>query len=535
MLSKGFAFIVAIFSISVLTFSQQSDWFNKDLEQDGVLGVSADKAHEAYASKPYQTIVVAIIDSGVDAEHEDLKPNMWVNEDEVAGNGIDDDGNGYIDDVHGWNFLGGPNGQNVIADTYGHVRQYLDLRTSLQGADTMALSVSQQLDFDKMKELERTIDKKVVSAKRELESVRGFDETIMEIYRVLRPIARSEDITAELLQSIETNDEQVEAAKSILLQLLGNGFDLKDFQEYKDYHYKRIHYHYNVAYDPRSIVGDDPQDPYQQGYGNSDVLGGHAEHGTHVAGIIAAVRKNETGIDGVAKHVKIMALRAVPDGDERDKDVANAIRYAVDNGARVINMSFGKGYSPYKEAIDAAVRYAEEKDVLLVHAAGNAGVDIDKAVHYPVRTYADSAVAANWIEVGATDQLPNEHLLAPFTNYGQRELDVFAPGVDIYSTIPGDAYEENSGTSMAAPVVSGMAAAIWSYFPTLTAQEVKQVIVASALPYGHLRVYYPDNAESKRKKTRLKKISATGGVANLYEALKLAEQVAGEKLLVWKN
>ncbi len=535
MFSKGSAVFLAIFAIPLLTFSQKGDWQNLDLKRDKVLGVSADKAHKTFEGKPSKTIIVAVIDSGVDADHEDLRGNMWVNVDEIPNNGIDDDRNGYVDDIHGWNFLGSTNGQNVIADTYGHVREYLDLKQSLQGVDSMALTSEQEIDVAKMQELKRIIDKKVSAATKELESIQGFDETITQVYRILRPYAKSEDLTPELLDEIPEENDRVRAAKSILGQLFQNGFDLQDYREYKDYHYKRIHYHYNVAFDPRSIIGDDPTNPYEQGYGNNDVLGGHAEHGTHVAGIIGATRDNGTGIDGIGKNVQIMALRAVPDGDERDKDVANAIRYAADNGARVINMSFGKGYSPYKAVIDEAVRYAHEKDVLIVHAAGNAGVNIDEAVHFPIRTYKDGSIAANWIEVGATSQKPDQYLLASFTNYGKRELDVFAPGVDLLSTIPDSKYELNSGTSMAAPVVSGIAASIWSYFPQLSAAEVKSIILDSALPYGNLRVRYPSASEDKPGKVKLKKISSTAGIANLYEALILAEERAEDNLYVRKN
>ncbi|MEM9326125.1 MAG: S8 family peptidase [Bacteroidota bacterium] len=518
-----------------MTYGQQSDWYNLDFDEDGVLGVSANKAHEAYEGRPSKTVVVAVIDSGVDPLHEDLQGNMWVNPGEVPGNGIDDDGNGYVDDIHGWNFIGGADGQNVIADTYGHVRNYLDLKSSLLGLDSANLPLAAQSDYQKMLDLKKTIDRNVRTAKKELESIEGFDQTVTQVYRILQAFAPAEEITPDLLSDIPKGDERVDAAKSILNQLFENGFDLQGFQEYKDYYHKRINYHYNVDFDPRSIVGDDPSDPYEKGYGNNDVLGGHADHGTHVAGIIGAVRGNDVGIDGIAKNVRIMALRAVPDGDERDKDIANAILYAVDNGAKVINMSFGKGYSPYKEAIDKAVRYANKKGVLLVHAAGNAGVNIDEAVHYPIRTFQDGTEASNWLEVGATDRIPNAYLLASFTNYGREELDIFAPGVDIYSTTPTGSYEVNSGTSMAAPVVSGIAAALWSYYPTLSSAEVKDILLQSAPDYGNLRVYYPGNGDKKPKKVKLKKISAQGKVANLWKALQLADQQVGDDLLVWKN
>ena len=274
-----------------------------------------------------------------------------------------------------------------------------------------------------------------------------------------------------------------------------------------------------MEYDPRGLVGDDPEDPYERYYGNNDVFGAHADHGTHVAGIIGAVRGNDVGIDGIAQNVKLMILRAVPDGDERDKDIANAILYAVENGAKVINMSFGKGYSPHKKAVDAAVKKAEEKGVLIVHAAGNAAVDIDEATHFPIETFEDGTIPSNWIEVGASDKKPNELLVADFSNYGRMEVDVFAPGVDIYSTMPNNQYGENSGTSMAAPVVSALAAALWSYDSTIPVKKLKMLILEGALSFKNLKVYYPDTSGLRDKKTKFKKLSVTGGVVNLYNSM----------------
>lgn len=535
MTTKGIEIVFFLLIVLHTTTAQDQDWFNKDLHEDNILGVSSDKSHEEFANKSSHEVIVAIIDSGVDIAHEDLKDNVWVNSDEIPGNGIDDDNNGYIDDINGWNFLGGPDGQNVVAETYGEVREYRALRDYFAEKDTFNLSESDAVDFLKMKTLLSGISSKAKAAEKELSSISGFEETLTQIRVLLHPYVGTKTITSELLQQINPTNEGEEAAKSIMTQLLDNGFDEVEYKKYKDYQFTRLNYHYNIDFDPRDMIGDNPDDPYENNYGNNDVNGGHAEHGTHVAGIIGAVRGNDLGISGVANDVKLMILRAVPDGDERDKDIANSILYAVDNGAKVINMSFGKGYSPHKGAIDEAVQYAASKEVLIIHAAGNAGLDIDEAIHYPVRTFLNGEKAQNWLEVGASSQTPNELLIASFSNYGRIEVDLFAPGLDMRSTVPKNGYESNSGTSMASPVVAGIAAAIWSYFPDFSAVEVKNIIRDAALPYGKSKVLYPNAQGERKKKTKFRKLSSTGGVANLYEALKLAEKRYHGEALASRN
>ncbi len=286
-------------------------------------------------------------------------------------------------------------------------------------------------------------------------------------------------------------------------------------------------YSLNTQYNSRTIVGDDYPDVNQHHYGNGDVMGQDAKHGTHVAGIIGAVQGNGIGVDGIAPSVKLMMIRTVPDGDERDKDIANAIRYAVDNGAQIISMSFGKPYSPYKAAVDDAVQYADAHGVLMVHAAGNDGADLAKGKNFPTPVYLGGGKPATWIEVGASSWKGGDSLAASFSNYGKNEVDVFAPGVDILSTVPGNQYERDSGTSMAAPVVSGLAALIMDYYPNLTATDVKKIISASVSNYGGQMVVRPGDKE----RVPFSSLSITGGIVNAYNALKLAEQVSSGKVL----
>ena len=297
-----------------------------------------------------------------------------------------------------------------------------------------------------------------------------------------------------------------------------------------DYFTTQAEYHYNKEFDPRPIVGDDYDDPYQRDYGNNDFEGPDALHGTHVAGIIAAERNNEVGMNGVADMARIMTVRAVPDGDERDKDVAAAIVYAVDNGASIINMSFGKGYSWNKEIVDEAVKYAAKNDVLFVHAAGNSNQNNDITNNFPNDTYeksgwfSKSSADNHWIEVGALGPALNENLPASFSNYGKEEVDLFAPGVAIYSTLPDNEYQNLQGTSMAAPVVAGVAALIRSYFPDLTAKQVKEILMESVTPID-LDVKKPGTEEI----VPFSSLSVSGGALNAHQAVKLAMETKGKK------
>ncbi|MCU0404428.1 MAG: S8 family serine peptidase [Chitinophagaceae bacterium] len=279
----------------------------------------------------------------------------------------------------------------------------------------------------------------------------------------------------------------------------------------------------------RALIGDNPDDISDRNYGNPDIMGPEAKHGTHVAGIIAAKRNNNTGMDGVANNVQILTLRAVPDGDEYDKDIALAIRYAADNGAKVINMSFGKDFSPKKEWVDDAIRYAASKDVLLVHAAGNDSKNIDENDNFPSALMNDKSVAANMITVGASgDSSIKTGMIAPFTNYGKVTVDVLAPGVKIYSTVPtGNRYSFQEGTSMAAPVVSGIAALIRGYYPQLSAAEVKQILMQSVDKTLSNQLFSKPGSDDET--ITMAELCGSGGIVNAYNALVLADKMASQK------
>ena len=499
----------ALTAAPVPTFDEPPvDWQLLDAATDGVQGTGARRAvRELLAGrKPARTVVVAVIDGGVDTAHAGLRNRLWSNPREVAGNRRDDDGNGYADDTRGWNFLGGPDGRNVEHETLELTREYARCERAQPGASGCA-AVS--AEFTAKRE----------EARMEAQQIEQIAAVWVGATRVLKRAMPGDSLTLESVTAFVPTSDTLTAARDIYLKLAGGGVTPevldKASKDVKD----RLAYELNPQFNPRDIIGDDPANASQRAYGNRDVTGPDASHGTHVAGIIGAERRGDSTAEGVATAVRLMSVRAVPNGDERDKDVANAIRYAVDNGAQIINMSFGKGFSPDKKAVDEAVKYAESRGVLLVHASGNDGEDLATAANFPHATYLDGGRAANWIEVGASSWQGGGELAADFSNYGRAEVDLFAPGVDIYSTVPGGGYERNSGTSMAAPVVSGVAALLMSYFPELTAKDVRRILIETAARFPDALVKRPGG---KDELVRFGDLSETGGVVDAYAAVRAA-------------
>lgn len=510
---------------SAIDDKPKANWFNLDLVADGNFGISTERAYKDLLSKMKASpIIVAVIDGGIDEEHEDLKSVMWVNEKEIPENGIDDDKNGYIDDIHGWNFIGSAKG-NVHHDNMELIRFINKFSPKYASAlNSTPFTVEERKEFQLYQKLITEYMDKLQSAQLGLQNTTMIKKYLDEIKTGLN----SDNPSLEELNSFKpTNDMQERVIKFIKPELKDKNF--KEFyEELVDgikYYDAQVNYQLNVDFDPRKdSVGDDYSNSNERFYGNNDITGPDADHGTHVAGIIGAVRSNSLGISGVADHVRIMGIRTVPDGDERDKDVANSIRYAVDNGAKILNMSFGKAYAWDKKAVDETIRYAVSKGVLLVHAAGNDSKNIDKKDNFPSKFYTDSSgvkmgTAEAWIEVGASGWINDENLVATFSNFGAKTVDVFAPGVKINSTMPGSTYKDNDGTSMAAPVVSGLAALIWAYYPKFTAVEIKDIIMSSVTK---VEQKVKINEDDDNKRVYLNEISISGGVVNAYNALQLA-------------
>lgn len=525
------------------TFNQ---WHMLDAEKDGVPGISANRAYEeVLKSKKSTTVVVAIIDSGTETFHPDLRDNIWVNEDEIADNGIDDDKNGYVDDIHGWSFIGGENG-DVAEDNLEFTRVYRDLvKKYAQVKETSTLSAEDKKGYERYLKMKAEHERRMKEAQDNLMQYTMFLQFMQNSDEIISKELGKEDYTIEEVVALNPKDETVTAAKGFMILVMEQ--DLESQIEEGIKHFQTLtKYQLNLDFDPRKLVGDHYENLGEKYYGNNHIDGPEGDHGTHVGGIVGAVR-NGVGMNGVADNVRLMVIRCVPNGDERDKDVANAIRYAVDNGARIINMSFGKSFSPHKAAVDEAVKYAESKGVLLVHAAGNDNKNVDTEANFPEANYEGGGQCSTWIEVGASG--PDvKTLKADFSNYGKLSVDVFSPGVDIYSTVPGAQYKDNSGTSMASPVTAGAAAVLMSYYPQLTAVQVKEILLKSATDYsdekfliykerkgmGKLMAHVfiskkkaeqtnPSKRDFKSKKVKFGNYSVTGGVINLYNAVKMAE------------
>ncbi len=543
-------FLLALFCVPALFASAQSkapdNWFTLDKATDNVLGTSSDKALSLLREKgrKSQPIIVAVLDSGVDYLHEDLKDIMWVNPGEIPGNGIDDDGNGYVDDIHGWNFLGGPDGQNVHHETLELTREYVRLSKKFEGTNPKNLYGEAKKEYEYYQKIKSDFEE----ARQKAESMRAqiaaqferVEKAFATIAQALGKTSFSEEDLATL--STEGNKE-LEEAVALAKRVMPRGLTPDNIAQQKEEAAgDQLRYNLNPDYNPRHIVGDNPNDLSNRFYGNNDYRGPDAAHGTHVAGIIAAIRNNGLGINGIADNVRIMTVRCVPDGDEYDKDVANAIRYAVDNGASIINMSFGKGYSPHKRYVDEAVKYAAEHDVLLVHAAGNDAENNDVRPNFPNANYevpvrkglfGKQKAAPNWLEVGALSWASGERRVAGFSNYGKRNVHLFAPGHQIKSAVPDNEYATFSGTSMASPAAAGVAAIIRSYFPELSAAQVRDILVQSVVKQEG-EVYKPGTTD----KVPFSELCASGGVVNAVNAVLLAEKTKSakrNKKAIWRE
>lgn len=504
-------------------------WHLKDLQKDGLYGISLDQAYDFLKSKGLKStsVIVGIVDSGIDTTHEDLKPVLWVNTKEIPGNGIDDDGNGYIDDIYGWNFLGSKDGkENVTKDSFEGARVYWKYKQKFEGKSESQIPAGEKADYQLWLRAKQEITKDATN-KEEVEFMKLMAQVLKEGDSIIRkdlnkevysckdlytytPLAAAATKVKQIMMATCKGNDNYDITSKMLIDDVQKDVDKASLLEQPPTNYRA------------DIVKDNYNDFNDKYYGNNNVLVDNesAMHGTHVAGIIGAARNNGLGMDGVADNVKLMSIRAVPDGDEHDKDIALGIRYAVDNGARVINMSFGKGYSPEKKWVDDAVRYAESKNVLLVHAAGNDAANVDTAYNFPSAKFADGKRPQSWITIGASGDKKSGGLTASFSNYGKKEVDIFSPGVKIYSTVPGgNTYADLQGTSMAAPVVSGVAALIMSYYPNLSAVQVKNIIEKSVSKPSD-RVKNPGGGPD----VNLSELSVYGGIVNAYKAVKLADE-----------
>ena len=527
-----------------MTEAQIREWPHADIYQDSIPGMSLHKAYEFVADKKGTMVILGVIDSGIDIEHEDIVDNTWTNTDEIAGNGKDDDNNGYIDDIHGWNFLGG---EGIATPEQLEVtRIYKMLDAKYKGKVRSDMNASEMDGFNYYQKVKKDYEKRIMvdgGQQSIFEQYDIFKENVEYIEKLIVFIGDAHETTVAKLNKRDYNLADLNTLdpsdrSPVLIKILEEGekpeqlieqlkIDLIGQKEGKKYYKPRATVMYNLDFNGRT-TGDDVYDIKDVPYGNANTIGSVDDemHGTHVSGIAMATRDNGKGMNGVAQNVKLLSVRAVPDGDEYDKDVALAIRYAVDNGAKVINMSFGKSYSPNAEWVYEAIKYAASKDVLLVHAAGNDHKNIDKSDNFPTDAPDKvKEIADNVITIGAMTRNFNEDLVATFSNYGKLNVDLFAPGLEIYSTIPKNEYQSIQGTSMAAPEVAGVASLIRSYYPELSASQVKHILMNSGIKVD-LNVKLPGG---DGKLVPFSDLSVSGRVLNAYNALKMADSMVINK------
>ena len=494
--------------VSELTESEKQNWGHLDLVTDTIPGMSVDKAYaEIIKGKKGKKVIVAVIDSGIDIDHEDLDDVLWTNKDEIPNNGKDDDNNGYIDDIHGWNFLG---------DAYDEQLEYVRLLASGDRSNP------------RYAEAQSTLEKESAEA---LSNKQRYEQILQQVTTSDAAIVKhlgKEDYTLQDVNAIKTEDQALLQHKNVIQQTFGFGIGTiaetkKTLKEGVEYFTERLNFHFNKDFSGRK-TGDNPDDMSQKFYGNGNVkpVKKGESHGTHVAGIIAAERNNGKGANGVANNVEIMSIRTVPNGDEYDKDVALSIRYAVDNGAKVINGSFGKSFSPHSDWVRDAIKYASDNDVVFVHAAGNDSHDVDTHPNFPDDNIGGAEISDTYIRVGALAPKYGSDMVAGFSNYGKKNVDVFAPGAKVYSTVPFSEYDTKGGTSMAAPGVAGVAALIRSQYPSLSAAQVKQIIMDSGLPVKTKVVVGGEASDVRSFDT----LSKSGKMVNAYNALIMAGKMA---------
>jgi subtilisin family serine protease len=523
MIMKKNILLLTILVLSGLFSSAQqlpANWYNLDLKNDSVYGVSTNKAYETILKgKKSSTIIVAVIDDGTDVDHPDLAGHIWTNSKEIPGNKIDDDNNGYPDDIHGWNYLGNAD-EDIVMENMEVTRIVRKYQSVFADSNNIK---SQPEKYQEYLNAKSIYDKKLAEYTKtdeRLNKMLNFIEAMNKKYA-------KDSLSVQEVAGYYVTDSVLIKMKERMITLMDKGTTYPSYVSELKRGYKNnkdhLDYHMNIAYDARKIIHDDYENINDKSYGNNHVKSPDGDHGTHVSGIIGATRGNEMGTDGVAANVQLMILRVVPNGDERDKDIALAIRYAADNGARIINMSFGKPVPYNKKAVDDAVKYAASKNVLLVHAAGNESLNLDVDKRYPNPNYLGEKRNArkNWLDVGANAADGNP---GTFSNYGKKYVDLFAPGVKITSTLPNNGYGAKNGTSMASPVAAGVAALILSYYPQMTAEQLKKVLVKSVVR-PQIKVKKPG---TKDVMVKYKDLCITAGIINAYEAAKLADRKYGK-------
>lgn len=510
-----------------LSQNDAKKWQHKDILEDTIPGISLDKAYkDLLQNKSGNDIIIALLDSRIDIDHEDLQPQIWQNTLEIPNNNIDDDKNGYIDDENGWNFLGNKNGENMVSAHYSYVR-YIKSNKEKFSKDSVDTFSKEYVEFHRAMSLyekeQKQAERKLITAEN---SIKKYNEAKIKLSTHLP----EDKFTIEALQTINTKGSDLKPYVESMTFFLEHQFNESSLNDILKTRKRRINRHLNLNYEERGILGDDPNNLQDKKYGNNNVSSDidQLTHSTRVAGLIAATRDNNKGIDGISNHNIIMPVCISPLGDEHDKDIALGIRYAVDNGAKVINMSFGKTFSLHKEWVFDALSYAAKNDVLIISSAGNGSLDLEKENNYYPNDNDNNGeeYADTFMLIGAISNQLNSDLLPYFSNYGKTDVDLFAPGHKIYTTLPKNKYKLDSGTSLAAGIVSGVAGLIRSYYPNLSAIEVKNILMQSGTLYN---IDVEITVDDSKKMVPFSSLSKSGRVVNAYNALVMAEAISKSK------
>jgi subtilisin family serine protease len=523
-----FFLTLLLYTCSLFVWGQDTKfWHWKDLEKDGVHGVSLFKAQQLLVDlklKP-TPIIIAVLDGGIDTTHPQIKPILWRNPKEIPGNALDDDKNGYVDDLHGWNFLGNAAGENINKASDEKSRVYHRYKNEFK-QDKLD-STSWDLTKKQAYKIWQQAAAEIVFTDEDVDNlsfIKMARNAVVKMGVILIREIEDSNFTTEQLETYQpigklTADTKISYLRTMqalgIDRLAGHHSIVEDLNEYISGKEQSAVSIDTPPEDLRKKITKDQYDNFNdQYYGNNDITGPNAKHGTHVAGLAAGIVDTNFNKSNFNNPIQIMGLRVVPDGDEYDKDVALGIRYAVNNGAKIINMSFGKSYSPEQPWVDSAIRYAASKDVLIIHSAGNESYDLNSKSVYPSpysNVFKDRA--NNMMTVGASnDPVIAESILTDFSNFGNQVVDLLSPGNKIYSSLPNQQYGFLNGTSMSAPVLSHIAALVRAYFPKLSATQVKAILLQSCWKPSDENMLFPIPKKDQSKK--LNEISAEGGIIN---------------------
>lgn len=529
------------------------DWYNCSFGEDGVYGAEVNKAYEFLKGKKVKKRpVVALIGTGLDVEHEDLKQAIWVNPGEQA-DGKDRDKNGFIDDINGWNFLGGKNGQVMERLIQEGDREFLRLKDKYADYITSNGEFFKIIDGKRVKVSapenlsEYSYYKNVVMPESQLARIYGgwnmayviaeYGQKFKEDLRAKFPGQR---ITLQEFQTCYDPNAPQDTLSDVTFTLIATAFQLYKTDDL-DFVYKtfvetgvaRGKESYEEAlkaygYDGRKdIVGDDYLNINDNKYGNNVLLTSDAGLGTMQGGIIGGKRGNGLGNDGIMDEAEIMALRVTASGGEPYiKDMVLAIRYAADHGVDIIVLPQQNTLYPdgQKEWMIEALRYAESKGILVIVPAWELSQDLAKQTFYPNRRMTGDKELTNLMVISSSDKEGNPSLNA---NYGAKELDLFAPGINIYSAYTGDTYQIGSGVGLASASVAGVAALIKAYYPHLTGSQIRDILLESVTSRKGVEVEKGIEVDGKQTQDLFlfDDLCLSGGILNAYQAIMAADKL----------